>query len=182
LRMAHRRRARVWIGRITVAAIAVGLWSISTRQSGYTYVELLVFAGPAMVLALAANWAAAAFRRDEWRWTSGMRVAGLGAFLLPPVIAASIAFFSAWNETAVLLTFILGAWIAVGAGLLVASVRALWLDVRRSRRGGPAHLALLPQTRATRARRSPARVGPRPRWAEYQPSRQRPASRERPSA
>jgi len=180
--MAHRPRARLWLGRITVVAVAFGLWTISTRQSGYTYVELLVFAGPAVVLAVAANWAAAAFGRDEWRWTGAMRAAGLGAILLPPVIAAAIAFFSAWNQTAVLLTFILGAWLALGAGLLVASVRALWLDVRRSRRGAPAHLALLPQTRATRGRRSPARVGPRPRWAEYQPSRQGPASRERPSA
>lgn len=180
--MVHRQRARIWIGRLAVLAVACALWSISTTQSGYTYLELLVFAGPAMVLAVAATWAAAIFRRDAWAWTSALRAALLGAVVLPPAIAAGIAFFAAWNDNAVLLTFILGAWLALAGGLLVASVRALWSDVRRRRPGARAPLELLRPSRATRARRLPARVGPRPRWVGYQPMPQSRASRERPSA
>lgn len=180
--MAVRHRAPTWIGRIAVLAAAVVLWGVSTTQSGYSYAELLVFAGPAMVLAIAGNWASAAFHHDGWNWSRALRAAMLGAILLPPVIAAGIAFFSAWNDSAVLLTFILGAWLALGAGVLVAAVRALWFDVRRSRRGEPGRLVLLRPTRAMRVNRSPARVGPRPRWAEYRPTPQSPASRERPSA
>ena len=180
--MARQHHIRMWIGGVSIIAVACVLWWVSTAKSGFNFVELLVFAGPAMVLAVAGNWAAAAFRRDTWNWTGAFRAALLGAILLPPVIAAGIAFFSAWNDNAVLLTFILGAWLALGAGVLVASARALWTDVRRSRRGESARLVLLRPSRATRAHRSPARVGPRPRWAGHQSTRQSPASRERPSA
>jgi len=180
--MARRSRGRVWARRATVLTLAVALWSVTTSRSGYTLLELLVFVGPATVLAIGASWAAAAFRRDAWAWRRAARAAALGAILLPPALAAAIAFFSAWNDGAVLLTFILGAWFFLGAGLLVAAVRALRNDLSPSRRGARARLVLLRPTRATRARRSPARAGPRPRWAEYQPLRQSPASRERPSA
>lgn len=180
--MAARRHTRVWVGRLAVLALACVFWPIATTQSGYSYTELFVFTGPAMVLAVAGSWMGATFRRDAWTWGGSLRAAVRGAILLPPIIAASIAFFSAWNANSVVLTFILGAWLALGAGLLVASVRALWTDVRLRRRGGRAHLELLRPSRATRGRRSPARVGPRPRWAEYRPSPQSPASRERPSA
>lgn len=175
-------RARGWAGLIAALIVAVPLWAITTTQSGFSYVELVVFTGPAVVLAVSASWAARAFRRDGWSWVRAARAAVGGALLLPPAIAGGIAFFSAWNGSAVLLTFVVAAWLALGAGVLVAAVRALWADVSQSRRGGSARLVLLRPTQATRARRSPARVGPRPRWAEYQPPRQPTESRERPSA
>lgn len=180
--MPRRHRARRWVGLASALVVALLSWAIATTQSGFSYVELFAFAGPAVVLAIAASWAACTFRRDVWSWARATRAALLGAALLPPLIAAAIAFFSAWNGSAVLLTFVVAAWIALGAGVLVAAVRALWADIRRPRREARGHLVLLRPTPATRAHRSPARVGPRPRWVEYQPTRQSPASRERPSA
>lgn len=180
--MARRHGNPAWIGRAAALALALLLWLISTTQSGFSYVELLVFSGPAIVLAIAASWASCAFRRDAWTWARAARAAAIGAVMLPPVIAAGIAFFSAWNGSAVLVTFLVAAWLALGAGVLVAAIRALWIDVRQSRRGGSARLVLLRPSRATRAPRSPARVGPRPRWVEYRPTPRSPASRERPSA
>ena len=180
--MSTRHRAPLWLGRVIGLVVAIALWGVSTTQSGYSIVELFVFAGPAIVLAIAASWSAAAFSRDTWSWTDALRASGIGAVFLPPIIAAGIAFFSAWNTNAVLLTFILGAWLALAAGVFVAATRALWNSFRKEPTGAGARLVLLRPNRATRAHRSPARVGPRPRWAEYQPSRQEPASRERPSA
>jgi hypothetical protein len=179
--MPSRHRAHVWTVRTIGLAVALVLWTVSTTQSGYSLVELLVFAGPAIVLAIAASWAASALSRDTWSWTAARRASGLGALFLPPIIAASIAFFAAWNANAVLLTFILGAWLALGAGVFVAATRALWISFRKTPSGARTRLVLLRPSRATRAHRSPARVGPRPRWAEYQ-ARQSTASRERPSA
>lgn len=180
--MPSRHRAHVWTTRIIGLAVALGLWTVSTTQSGYSIIELLVFAGPAIVLAIAASWSASALSRDTWSWTRALRASGLGAVFLPPVIAAAIAFFSAWNANAVLLTFILGAWLALASGVLAAATRALWNSFRKLPPGARARLVLLRPSRATRAHRSPARVGPRPRWAEYQPPRQPTESRERPSA
>ncbi|HSQ28794.1 MAG TPA: hypothetical protein VLN49_03035 [Gemmatimonadaceae bacterium] len=180
--MPSRHRAHVWTARSIGLAIALVLWTVSTTQSGYSIVELLVFAGPAIVLAIAASWSASGFSRDTWSWTSALRASGLGAVFLPPIIAASIAFFAAWNTNAVLLTFILGAWLALAVGLLVAATRALWNSFRNMPLGARARLVLLRPSRTARAHRSPARVGPRPRWAEYESSRQSTPSRERPSA
>ena len=137
MHMAARHRPRAWIGRAAVLAVAILLWQVSTTQSGYSYAELVVFAGPAMVLAIAGNWASAAFRHDGWNWTRALRAAVLGAILLPPMLAAAIALFSAWNGSAVLLTFILGAWLALGTGVFIASVRALFGDFKRARSGEP---------------------------------------------
>src|SRR5512146_1335733 len=167
-RMPSRHRAHVWTARVIGLAIASLLWTVSTTQSGYSVVELLVFTGPAIVLAIAASWSAAAFSRDTWTWTSALRASGLGSVFLLPIIAASIAFFAAWNTNAVLLTFILGAWLALATGVLVAATRALWNSFRKMPPEARARLVLLRPSRATRAHRSPARVGPRPRWAEYQ--------------
>lgn len=180
--MRTRHRAPVWTARVIGLVVAIALWSVSTTQSGYSIVELFVFAGPAIVLAIAASWSASAFSRDTWAWTDALQASGLGAVFLPPIIAAGIAFFSAWNANAVVLTFILGAWLALAAGVLVAATRALWNSFRKSPAAARARLELLRPNRATRAHRSLARVGPRPRWAEYLTSRQLPASRERPSA
>ena len=113
-------RVPVWTGRVIGLVVAVTLWGVSTTQSGYSIVELLVFAGPGIVLAIAANWAASAFSRDTWSWSDALRASGLGAVFLPPIIAAGIAFFSAWNTNAVVLTFILGAWLALAAGVLAS--------------------------------------------------------------
>ena len=116
--MSTRHRAPLWMGRVIGLVVAVALWGVSTTQSGYSIVELFVFAGPAIVLAIAASWSASAFSRDTWSWTDALRASGIGAVFLPPIIAAGIAFFSAWNTNAVLLTFILGHDLQLGLQVL----------------------------------------------------------------
>ena len=173
-----------WIFRATVAAVTIALWRFTVAHSGYTAAELFMFAGPGIVLTMAASWSSRVFHRDEWTWTAGMRAAALGAFAAPPLIGFGIAFLSAMNHDAVLLIFIVGAWVAVAGGVFVACMRGLRDDFRERRSATPVRLVLhRPLPSAGRARhRLPVRAGRRPPWVEYQSTMQTPTSRQRPSA
>ena len=180
--MSTARYRTKWIVRTIVALFTVALWCFTVVQSGYTAGELVMFAGPGIVLTVAASWSSRVFRPDEWTWGAGLRTALIGGLISPPLIGFGIAFLTAMNREAVLLIFILGAWLALAGGVFVACIRALRDDVRQRRPATPVRLVLHRQSVARPKHRSLARAGRRPPWVEYRPTTQTPASRQRPSA
>lgn len=182
--MSHSALRRKWIVRAIVIAATLALWRFTEAQSGYSVVELLMFAGPGIVLTMAVSWSSRMFHPAEWTWTVGMRAAIIGALVSPPAIGFGLAFLSAMNHDAVLLIFILGAWLALAGGVFVACMRGLRDDFNERRPATPVRLVLhRPPQRVGRSRhRLPVRAGRRPPWVEYQPTTQTPASRQRPSA
>ena len=175
---------RKWIVRTIAAALTIALWRFTEVHSGYTAAEMAMFAGPGLVLTMAASWSSRIFHRDEWTWAAGLRTAIIGALVSPPLIGFGLAFLSAMNHEAVLLVFIVGAWLAVAGGVFVACVRELRDDFKQRRSAVPVHLVLhRPPPSAGRSRhRLPLRGGRRPPWVEYPAATQTPASRQRPSA
>ena len=171
-----------WIVRAIAATLTIVLWRFTELHSGYTAAEMVMFAGPGLVLTMAASWSSRIFHRDEWTWTTGLRTAMIGALVTPPLIGFGLAFLSAMNHEAVLLIFILGAWLALAGGIFVACVRALRDDFRERRSAAPARLVLHRPSVVRSKHRLPVRAGRRPPWVEYQPSAQTPTSRQRPSA
>lgn len=179
--MRHSTRHQ-WIARSLVAALAIALWTLTSAKSGYTPGELVMFAGPGIVLTMAASWSARMLHRDEWTWAAGMRSVMAGALISPPLIGLGIAFLSAMNHEAMMLIFILGAWLALAGGVFVACVRALRDDFRKRQPGAPVRLVLLRPNERTSRQRLRARAGRRPPWVEYRSTTRTPAPRQRPSA
>lgn len=140
--MRRRRVVGRWVLRLLGVAAAIGLWSAATVPSGYSYVELLVFAGPGMVLAIAMSWAAHTFARSQFTWTDGLRAGIIGGAVLPPVIAFMVALSATADHGAILVTFVLGSWLALASGVLVAALRALNEDGSRTPRRSRARLTL----------------------------------------
>ncbi|HVX38544.1 MAG TPA: hypothetical protein VHB25_03140 [Gemmatimonadaceae bacterium] len=140
--MRRRRVVGRWTLRLLGAAAAIGLWSAATVPSGYSYVELLVFAGPGMVLAIAMSWAAHAFARSHFTWDDGLRAGLIGGAVLPPVLAFTVALTATTDHGAILVTFVLGSWFALASGVLVAALRALGQDGSRTPRRSTARLTL----------------------------------------
>jgi hypothetical protein len=171
-----------WIRRSIVTLLTIALWGFTVAQSGYTAAELAMFAGPGIVLTLAASWSSRVFDRDQWTWVAGMRTVLVGGLISPPLIGFGIAFLTAMNRDAVLLIFILGAWLALTGGVFVACIRALRDDIRQRPPAAPVRLVLHRQSVARPRHRSLVRAGRRPPWVEYRPTTQMPASRQRPSA
>ena len=119
------RTTRRWLVRGTVALLTVALWSAASLPSGFAVQELLMFAAPGAVLAIAASWMSRAFSRGTWGWADGAKAALRGALFLPPVIAFGIAFLAALNRAAIVVIFVFGAWLALGCGLAAALIRDL---------------------------------------------------------
>lgn len=180
--MTNARYRTKWILRALAALFTIALWWFAEAQSGHTATELAMFAGPGIVLTMAASWSSHAFHRDEWTWAAGMRTALIGGLISPPLIGFAIAFLAAMNHEAVLLIFVLGAWLALAGGALVACIRALRDDVRKRRRVTPVRLVLHRQSVARSKHSSLVRAGRRPPWVESRPTTQMPAFRQRPSA
>ena len=180
--MSNARYRTKWILRAIVALFTIALWWFTEAQSGYTAGELMMFAGPGIVLTMAASWSSRVFHPDEWTWAAGLRTTLIGGVIAPPLIGFAIAFLTAMNREAVLLIFTLGAWLALAGGVFVACIRALRDDFSQRRPATPVHLVLHRQTAARPKHRSLVRVGRRPPWVEYRPATQTPASRQRPSA
>jgi hypothetical protein len=171
-----------WIVRTIAAMLTIALWRFTELHSGYSASELFMFAGPGLVLTMAAAWSSRVFHRDEWTWATGVRTAMIGALVTPPLIGFGLAFLSAMNHDAVLVVFILGAWLALAGGVFVACVRAVRDDIRQRRPAAPVRLVLHRPNAGRSRHRLPVRAGRRPPWVEYRPTTQTPTSRQRPSA
>lgn len=107
-------------------AAAVG-WIAAVAPSGIAVRELLAFAAPGALLALAGSWAfhASVPARFDWRRASHAVLAGALGF--PPVVATVTALAGTTSYFAVVTLFVALAWIAllVGflAGLLSSALR-----------------------------------------------------------
>lgn len=113
---AHRRLYVVTL----LASIA--LWAMATVPSGFSIVQLLIFAGPGIVLAVAASWMSHAFAPDRWSWDDALSAAIVGAVVFPPVVALFVAWTATLETNGTILLFILGSWVALGAGIVWAAV------------------------------------------------------------
>ena len=155
---------RRWVSYAGVAAGTVSLWWLMTAPSGFSILELTLFAAPGAVLALSAEWASNIFDPDRVTRRRMMRAAILGALILPPFIALGIAFLSAMTGAPVVVIFMFGAWAALGGGFAVALFEWLY-KTSTTRSPAPVRLALL-RASASRARHLPRRVASAIRWPE----------------
>jgi hypothetical protein len=124
------RLARRYGQQVIVTVIATVLWWIAITPTGFGAPELVAFTAPGAVLALSAQWARYLFRRDELTRKTMATAAATGAMILPPIIAFGIAVLSAVNRAAIVVIFVLGAWTALGGGLLAGAFDALWSDLK----------------------------------------------------
>jgi len=176
--MRSRRTRLRWVLGSLLGLGTVWLWWLATSPSGFSVLELLIFTGPGMVLAIATSWANHTFGRESWEWRDALVAGLIGAAVLPPILAFNIALLAALNSGAVVVTFVLGAWLALGIGLLVGSIRSLRWDRHRKPPEAPVHLELLRPPAARRARRSLVRAASPERWRELRQKRPRPDTRE----
>ena len=107
---------------IVIAVAGIAAWSAVIIPSGMQVGELIAFAAPAAVLALFTRWLTFAFAPHRWRWSSGVRAALVGIALLPPLLAAFVTLAGLQRPTQLLVLFVLGSWLALGIGLLVAAL------------------------------------------------------------
>lgn len=161
--MRRRRAVGRWVLRLLGVAAAIALWAAVTTPSGYSVTELLVFAGPGMVLAIAMSWAAHAFSQSFFTWDDGLRAGIIGGAVLPPVLAFAVALTATADHGAILVTFVLGSWFALASGILVAALRALNEDGSRAPRRSNARLTLQRTKGVPSSGRPPLTTAPRRR-------------------
>jgi hypothetical protein len=89
--------------------------------SGLDVSALLVFTAPAAALGLFMRWASCLFTTSRWNWRMATDAAITGAMLLPPFLAALVTLSGMQRPEALLPLFVLGAWFALGGGLLIAA-------------------------------------------------------------
>lgn len=157
--MRHARRFRLALRTLAIVA----LWLVVTEPWGLRVIELLPFVAPGALMGLAASWIAAALTPSRWRWADGLRGAGLGAAVLPPVFAFLVALAGAGRPQHTLESLVLLAWLALGAGAVAALAGFAWRRLpprrrtrarpRRRRRGSPTQAS---PTAATDASGAPA--------------------------
>ena len=104
-----------------VIAVAIVSWDVVIIPSGLDVSALLVFTAPAAALGLFMRWASCLFTTSRWNWRMATDAALTGAMLLPPFLAALVTLSGMQRPEALLPLFVLGAWLALGGGLLVAA-------------------------------------------------------------
>jgi len=109
---------RSWL----VLAASVIMWLVVLIPSGLDLVALLVFTAPAAAIGLFLRWASCAFTPSRWNWRVARNAALTSAMLLPPLLAALVTLAGLARPEELLPLFVLGAWIALAAGLLVAAL------------------------------------------------------------
>ena len=115
-------------------AVAVSAWYGAVFLLQEEILGVLMFTGPGALFGLGAGWLGHVFCPERFTWSTGLRSAIAGCVLLPPLLAALIAFGAMVDPQLLSLLFALGAWAALGAGLLVAVVlRVGWGAARRRR-------------------------------------------------
>jgi hypothetical protein len=115
-----------------VSALAATLWLAVLVPSGFGIQEMIAFVPPAAALAVFMRWVSFALSPSRWSWDDGMRAALVGAALLPPFLTLLVVLVGLERPPQLLVLFVIGAWIALGAGLLAAVVRAAWATYRRA--------------------------------------------------
>jgi hypothetical protein len=125
--------------------LAAGLWLFTILASGIGILDLVAFAGPGMVLIIAADFMSHVLRRDEWTWHRARAAAVVGGTVFPPVIGLLIAWSATFQPMTMAALMISFAWVALLLGLSVALVdRGLHAHGRRR---SPSHVRLLDSER-----------------------------------
>lgn len=116
------RRLRLWLGIVAL----VGFWIFATEPWGLSVFELFVFVAPGALMGLAASWIAAALTPQRWHWRDGLNGATIGATVLPPIFAFLVALAGTRRPQHTLEALVLLAWLALGAGAVVALAGYAW--------------------------------------------------------
>jgi hypothetical protein len=103
-------------------ATAASLWLIASLPSGFSVVQLAMFVGPGIVLALAVDWASHAGARREWDWEHGRRAAAFGAAIFPPFVALFFSWSGSFGPELMIALLVFSAWLALFCGLLFAAL------------------------------------------------------------
>lgn len=158
----RRPRVRRTVALVAWGAAAAALWIASTEPWGLGVFELAAFLAPGAMMGLAASWIGAAFSPGRWHWRDGLKGAALGAAFLPPVFAFMVALAGATRPAHTLEALVLFAWLALGAGALVALSGLALRLVRRGGRGSTRRRRRKTRTPAA----PPATIAPdaRTRW------------------
>jgi hypothetical protein len=120
------------ITRIALAlagAVVAATWIGVAVQFDRNWLELLVFTAPGALVGEGVGWLAHASSRRAFTWRRGLIAAFLGAVILPPWFATSVAFAPAVTFGGALTVLVAGAWAAVLAGLLAALAIHVWWGV-----------------------------------------------------
>jgi hypothetical protein len=121
------RHAMLW----TLAAAA---WLVASMSSGFALVQIAMFAGPGIVLAIAASWAGHAGVPHQWTWRHALSAATIGALSFPPFVALFFAWAGTFGSTALVTLLVFSAWLAVLSGLMVALARLAMMPKAARRR------------------------------------------------
>ena len=114
------RRHLIRLRALSLAGIAAGLWLAASVPSGFSVAQLAMFAGPGIVLALAADWASHAGSQREWDWRHGLHAAGVGAAVFPPFVALFVAWSGSFGPELMVTLLVFSAWLALFCGWLFA--------------------------------------------------------------
>lgn len=125
------RRAIVW-------SLAAASWLVASVSSGFSVVQIAMFVGPGVVLAIATGWASHAAFPQRWNWRRGLSAAAVGAVAFPPFVALFFAWAGTFGPATLVTLLVFSAWLAVLCGLIVAL----------------AHLAMTPKSERRRRRRT----------------------------
>lgn len=117
-RLTHRHNGRRW----ALVVVAVAFWMLVAIPSGIDIAELFVFTAPAAALGVFTRWVSCAFARSQWNWAMSLRAALVSVALLPPLLAALVTLAGLQRPEQLLTLFVLGAWIALGVGLLAGAL------------------------------------------------------------
>lgn len=134
------RRTRI-LRDSAIALAIVGLWIVATVPSGFPVTELSMFAGPGIVLAIAASWGAHAFRSTQWNWDDALYAACVGAALFPPIVGFFIAWASTFSRNVMIVLLVVASWVAPLGGVIIGAVGRVAKRPRTS--ASSAHLELL---------------------------------------
>ena len=102
--------------------LGAALWLVASVPSGFSVLQIAMFIGPGVVLAIATSWASHAAFPRRWSWRHGLRAAVVGAVGFPPIVAAFFAWSGTFGSETMVTLLVFSAWLAVLSGLMMALV------------------------------------------------------------
>jgi hypothetical protein len=132
MRLTRRSSAAVRYAAGGVALLAI--WAVATTLSGFSALQIVVFADPGLVLAISASWMAHVFSPADWSWDDALTAGAVGAAGFPPLVAFGVAWGATLDSGMTIALFVFGSWFALAAGLITGGFGLL----RRRRRAAQA--------------------------------------------